>query len=86
MLVLSRKRGESVQIGIGITVTVLEIGARRIKIGISAPAEVEVWRTEVSGRAPLSCTTTDAAILAPATPAPRVQQQGNPYLCNGALP
>jgi carbon storage regulator CsrA len=86
MLVLTRKRGESVQIGVGIMVTVLEIGASRIKLGVSAPAEVAVWRAEVKGLAAPLHLPLDAAAHAPATPTPRVQRGGNPYACEGALP
>jgi carbon storage regulator len=56
MLVLSRKRGETITIGNGVTVTVLSVQGDRVKIGIVAPAEVPVHREEVhvqiEGRAP----------------------------------
>ena len=58
MLVLSRKPGEALQIGAEVTVTVLAIGGGRVKIGISAPAEVEVWRAELRGMAAPSYPTT----------------------------
>ena len=47
MLVLSRKRGESITIGDGVTVTVLAVQGDRVKIGIVAPAEVPVHRQEI---------------------------------------
>lgn len=47
MLVLSRKSGESIEIGDGVTITVLKIGAGRVKIGVTAPADVEVARGEL---------------------------------------
>ena len=47
MLVLSRKRGESIAIGNGITVTVLAVQGDRVKIGVTAPAEVPVHREEL---------------------------------------
>jgi carbon storage regulator len=47
MLVLSRKRGEAINIGDGITITVLAMSGGRIKLGIVAPAEVPVNRQEV---------------------------------------
>jgi carbon storage regulator len=42
MLVLSRKVGESLIIGDDVVVTVLEIKGQQIRIGVSAPREVEV--------------------------------------------
>ncbi len=50
MLVLSRKVGESLVIGDDVVVTVLEIRSQQIRIGISAPREVEVHREEVYER------------------------------------
>ncbi len=47
MLVLSRKRGETIVIGNGIAVTVLAVDGDRVKLGIVAPAEVPVHREEV---------------------------------------
>jgi len=50
MLVLSRKHGETITIGNGITVTVLAVQGERVKIGVSAPAEVPVHREELCRR------------------------------------
>jgi carbon storage regulator len=50
MLVLSRKRGETIVIGNGVTVTVLAVDGDRVKLGIVAPAEVPVHREEVFQR------------------------------------
>ncbi len=47
MLVLSRKAGETIQIGSDITLTVLEIQGKRMKVGISAPANQRVMRGEL---------------------------------------
>jgi carbon storage regulator len=47
MLVLSRKRGESIVIGNQITVTVLEVQGDRIKLGFTAPAELPIHRAEI---------------------------------------
>jgi carbon storage regulator len=44
MLVLSRKRGEKIMIGEGITLSIVRVGANRVQIGIDAPADVEVRR------------------------------------------
>ncbi len=47
MLVLSRKSGEAINIGDGITITVLATDGGRVKLGVVAPAEVPVHRQEV---------------------------------------
>jgi carbon storage regulator len=48
MLVLSRKPGEEVVIGDGITVTVLEVVGGRIRLGIDAPDNVRILRGELA--------------------------------------
>ncbi len=50
MLVLSRKRGESITIGDSVTVTVLSVQGDRVKVGIVAPADVPVHRQEIHER------------------------------------
>ena len=47
MLVLSRKLAESIHIGEGITVTVLEVRQGRVRLGIAAPTAVRIQRREV---------------------------------------
>ena len=47
MLVLSRKPGEKVVIGGGITVTVAEVKGNRVKVCIEAPEELRVLRGEL---------------------------------------
>jgi len=49
MLVLTRKVEEKVQIGPNITVTVLRIKGRAVKIGVEAPQGVQILRTELLG-------------------------------------
>ena len=48
MLVLSRKHGEKVYIGSGVTVTVVELKGHQVRIGIEAPKEMVVLRGELS--------------------------------------
>jgi len=50
MLVLARKAGEAIQIGDGITVYVVEIRGRQVRLGIEAPANLPVHRSEVYHR------------------------------------
>ena len=47
MLALSRKKGEALIINNDIEITILEIKGEQVKIGISAPKEVPVYRKEV---------------------------------------
>ncbi len=47
MLVLSRKRGEELVIGNGITVTVLEVLGDRVRFGFVAPADSTIDRKEI---------------------------------------
>jgi len=47
MLALSRKRGEALIINNNIEVTILEVKGDQVKIGITAPKEVPVYRKEV---------------------------------------
>lgn len=48
MLVLARKIDETIKIGEHITVTVLQVKGRMVKIGISAPRDVRVMRGELT--------------------------------------
>jgi carbon storage regulator len=52
MLVLSRKECESIVIDGHIKVTVVEIRGDKIRLGIEAPREVNVWRKELEDRNP----------------------------------
>lgn len=47
MLALSRKKNEALVINNNVEVTVLDIKGEQVKLGISAPREVPVYRKEV---------------------------------------
>ena len=47
MLAITRKKGESLVINNNIEVTILEIRGDQIKLGISAPRDVSIYRKEV---------------------------------------
>ena len=48
MLILTRKVGESITIGDGsVTVSVMEIKGRQVRLGINAPADTPIHRQEV---------------------------------------
>lgn len=47
MLALSRKENETIIIGNDIEITVLEIKGEQVKLGITAPKSIPVYREEV---------------------------------------
>ncbi|RKO66887.1 carbon storage regulator CsrA [Desulfofundulus salinus] len=47
MLVLTRKKGQSLVIGRDIRVVVVEVNGDAVRIGIEAPPEVAVYREEI---------------------------------------
>jgi carbon storage regulator len=50
MLILTRRVGESVVIRNNITVTVLDVKGRQVRVGIDAPKSTSVHRQEVFDR------------------------------------
>lgn len=48
MLVLSRKQGERITIGDNIEIVISEVSGGRVRIGINAPREVSIRRSELS--------------------------------------
>jgi len=49
MLIVRRREGESVVIGEGVEVLILECGAgKRVKLGIVGPREINVYRKELA--------------------------------------
>lgn len=47
MLALSRKRNEALVINNNVEITILDIKGDQVKVGITAPKEVPVYRKEV---------------------------------------
>ncbi len=47
MLVLTRKTNQSIMIGDDVEVSVLSVVGEKVRIGIQAPADVPVFRTEI---------------------------------------
>jgi carbon storage regulator len=50
MLILTRKVGETLNIGDEITVTVLGVKGNQVRMGVDAPREVGVYREEIYKR------------------------------------
>jgi carbon storage regulator len=47
MLILSRKTNEEIKIGSDITIKILAVSEGQVKLGFSAPADVEILRGEI---------------------------------------
>jgi carbon storage regulator len=47
VLILTRRAGETLMIGDDISVTILGINGNQVRIGISAPKNVDVYREEI---------------------------------------
>ncbi len=47
MLVLTRKLNEAIQIGDNIEITILHIDGDQIKLGITAPKQIDIHRKEI---------------------------------------
>ena len=55
MLVLSRKVGEHIRLGDSIEVLVVSTSNGRVRLGIQAPKEVLIRRSELEGVPPAQC-------------------------------
>lgn len=51
MLVLSRKRMETLLIGSGVRITILKVDRNNVRLGIEAPGDVSVFRAELLEKA-----------------------------------
>ncbi|QDU74975.1 hypothetical protein Pan97_19950 [Bremerella volcania] len=47
MLVLTRKQQQQIQIGEGVTITILKVKGNTVRIGIEAPNDVKIVRAEL---------------------------------------
>ncbi len=72
MLVLTRRKNQSIMIGDGVVVTVLEVKGDNIRLGITAPRDVQVLREElVSALSEVNASSVlDEAAAPPAPAAP----------------
>ena len=50
MLVLTRRTGEGIMIGDDIEIKILDVSGEKVRVGIDAPREINVYRTEVFER------------------------------------
>jgi len=47
LLVLTRKLGEKIQIGDDISIVIMEVKGKQVKLGIEAPSNIKVHRQEI---------------------------------------
>lgn len=47
MLVITRKKDESITIADNVEITVLDVSKDKVQIGINAPKEVKIYRSEL---------------------------------------
>jgi len=47
MLVLARKKNQSIMIGKNIKISVVDVNGETVRIGIEAPADMEIFRSEI---------------------------------------
>ena len=59
MLILTRRIGETLMIGDEVTVTVLGVQGNQIRLGVKAPKDVDVHRSEIYERIQLSLASDD---------------------------
>jgi carbon storage regulator len=64
MLVLSRKLGQTIQIGDEVRVTILHLAGGRVRLGIEAPLDVPVHRSELRDKIEREARSCDDAALA----------------------
>jgi carbon storage regulator len=68
MLVLSRKLNESIVIDDNIVITVVEIRGDKVRLGIQAPREVPVHRSEVHAAIHAEQTEEEPPTVSPSNP------------------
>lgn len=47
MLVLSRREGQAVMIGTDVTIVILGVKGRQVRVGIKAPKRIDIYREEI---------------------------------------
>jgi carbon storage regulator len=47
VLILSRRVGEAVMIGRDVTIVILGVKGRQVRVGIAAPGSIDIYREEI---------------------------------------
>ncbi len=76
MLVLSRKKDESIIIRDDIVVTVVEVRGDKVRLGIEAPREVSVHRREIYDAIKRSQSPLPESLEVPQTQSPEIPTSG----------
>jgi carbon storage regulator CsrA len=80
MLVLTRKQGEVIQIGDSITITVLRMKGKSVRLGIKAPHDFNVIRGELAFDSDVELATEDPAeVESTTTSIKRIKQDTTHY-------
>jgi len=48
VLIVTRKLGQAVRVGDDVRVVVMEVRGKQVRLGIEAPADVQLYREEIS--------------------------------------
>jgi len=48
VLIVTRKLGQAVRVGDDVRVVVMEVRGKQVRLGIEAPADVQIYREEIS--------------------------------------
>ena len=61
MLIISRRQTERINLGRGVTLTIVKVSGEKVRIGVEAPAETKVLRGELDAREAVIPIRTDIA-------------------------
>jgi carbon storage regulator len=75
MLMMTRRAGQKIVIGDGITIEIVEVAGNTVRLGVDAPRSVPVYREEIwtavrAENEAAATTATDLPAAPPAAPAP----------------
>jgi len=80
MLVLTRKNQEKIHIGDNVTVTIVRVQGNTVRVGIEAPGDVRIVRSEVAARDQIELAAAEAETSAASLPASTVAIKREPPL------
>ena len=75
MLMMTRRAGQQIVVGDDITIEVVEVAGNTVRLGVSAPRSVPVYREEIWTAVRAENEAAAAAMQLPEPPAPRGPQQ-----------
>jgi carbon storage regulator len=75
MLMMTRRAGQKIVLGDDITIEVVEVAGSTVRLGVSAPRSVPVYREEIWTAVRAENEAAASAMQLPERPAPRGTQQ-----------